>query len=129
MRLLDRNIYYHGIDVAIHAPAANMMELDFVENPVCFGDETFDIVVAQGVFEYIGKAQSRKLQEIGRLLRPGGRFIVSYVNFDHHNRVVYAPYNNIQPFSEFQHSVGEVFHIDKIIPTSHNWRHREPDQW
>lgn len=129
MRLLDHNIHYHGIDMAIHTPSPDLVQMDFVENPICFGEKKFDIVIAQGVFEYIGKVQLKKLLEISRLLRPGGRFIVSYVNFDHHKRVLYEPYNNIQIFAEFRDSVGQVFNIDRTVPTSHNWRHREPDWW
>ena len=129
MRLLDPNIHYRGIDMAIHSPSPDLVEMDFVENPIRFGEEKFDIVIAQGVFEYIGKVQLKKLQEISRLLRPGGRFIVSYVNFDHHKRVLYEPYNNVQLFTEFRDSVGQVFNIDRTVPTSHNWRHREPDWW
>ena len=127
MRLLDQNIHYHGIDMAIHAPSPDLVETDFVLNPIRFGDKTFDIIVAQGVFEYIGEVQLQKLREIGRLLKPGGRFIASYVNFDHRNRVLYAPYNNVHPFEAFRNSVSKVLSVDRVVPTSHNWRHREPD--
>lgn len=126
MRLLDPNIRYCGIDIAIRAPASNLMEFDFVENPIQFGNEKFDIVIAQGVFEYIGKVQLAKLQEIDRLLLPRGWFIVSYVNFDHREPVLYAPYNNVLPFSAFVNCVNQIFRVDRIIPTSHNWRHQEP---
>lgn len=129
MGLLDRNIHYHGIDLAIHTPSTDLVEIDFIENPIDFGHEKFDIIIAQGVFEYIGKVQLKKLLEINRILKPEGHFIVSYVNFDHHNRVLYAPYNNVQPFAKFRDSVGEVFKIERTVPTSHNWRHQEPDRW
>src|SRR5580700_2737522 len=48
MSLLPPNIRYHGIDIAIHGQAPNLMETDFVAEPIKFGDKTFDIVVAQG---------------------------------------------------------------------------------
>src|SRR6266478_716271 len=81
MHLLPKNIHYYGIDMAVHHPAPNLVETDFLENPIKFGDKQFDIIVAQGVFEYIGSFQPQKLIEIKRLLKSDGTFIVSYVNF------------------------------------------------
>ena len=54
MHLLDQNISYHGIDIAIHEPAPNLIEADFLENPISFHGRKFDIVLAQGIFEYVG---------------------------------------------------------------------------
>src|SRR5690349_23376592 len=48
--LLRPNIQYYGIDIAIHDPAPNMIEADFLETPISFGNKHFDIVIAQGVF-------------------------------------------------------------------------------
>jgi SAM-dependent methyltransferase len=127
-RLLDDNIHYHGIDMAIHNPASNLIETDFLRDPIRFGNKRFDIILAQGVFEYIGSFQSQKLLDIKQILKPGGTFIASYVNFDHLNKVLYWPYNNVQSFSDFRKSVAEFFKIEKVIPTSHNWRSREPER-
>jgi SAM-dependent methyltransferase len=124
--LLSRNIDYYGIDIAIHNPAPNLLQADFLSAPIEFGEKTFDIIVAQGVFEYVGKFQSQKLAEIKQLLRKGGKFIVSYVNFDHLHRHVYAPYSNVQPFEDFRKSLTREFRIDRYFPTSHQWYHREP---
>jgi SAM-dependent methyltransferase len=126
--LLNKNIEYYGIDIAIHNPASNLLQADFLAAPIQFGEKQFDIVVAQGVFEYIGKFQSRKLIEIKQILRERGTFIVSYVNFDHLHRYVYPPYSNVQSFDEFRHSLAQVFHIDQCVPTSHQWHHREPER-
>lgn len=126
--LLDANIGYYGIDIAIHNSAPNLLQTDFLSVPIQFGDKTFDIIVAQGVFEYIGRFQSQKLTEIRQLLRKGGKFIVSYVNFDHSRRHVYAPYSNVQSFDEFHKSLAHAFHIDRYFPTSHQWYHREPSR-
>jgi SAM-dependent methyltransferase len=125
-RLLPQNVHYYGIDIAIHIPAPNLLETDFLENPIKFGDKTFDIVVAQGVFEYAGRSQSQKFSEIARLLNTGGTFFVSYVNFDHINKMLYRPYSNIQSFDEFRQALRRFFRIDRVIPTSHHWHHREP---
>ena len=126
MRLLDKNIRYYGIDMAIHCPAPNLIESDFTANQIKFGDKKFDVVLAQGVFEYIGSFQMQKFSEIRQLLEANGTFVVSYVNFDHLNKFVYEPYNNVLSFDEFRKSLASLFQIDKIIPTSHRWRHDEP---
>jgi SAM-dependent methyltransferase len=128
MSLLRPNIRYHGIDIAIHAPAENLVEADFLEAPIKFGDETFDIVVAQGVFEYVGDLQARKFAEIAQLLNDGGLFIVSYVNFGHRSRNIYWPYSNVQPIDDFRRSLARNFRIQQFFPTSHNWQHVEPSR-
>ena len=126
MPLLRPNIKYHGIDIAIHDPAPNLIEADFLETPIRFGDKRFDIVLAQGVFEYVGNLQVQKFTEIVKLLNDDGSFIVSYVNFDHHNRHIYRPYSNVQPINSFRQSLERYFKIRRFFPTSHNWNHREP---
>ena len=125
-QLLDDGIRYHGIDIAIHNPASNLMETDFVDNPIRFGNKKFDIIVAQGVFEYIGTVQAQKFREIAGILNEGGKFLVSYVNFNHRNWTNYSPYNNIQPVADFRTSLNQFFSIDRFFPTSQRWHHREP---
>jgi cyclopropane fatty-acyl-phospholipid synthase-like methyltransferase len=126
MRLLRSNINYYGIDVAIHRPAPNLIQADFLESPIAFDGKRFDIVVAQGVFEYAGSLQSQKFFEIRELLNERGIFIVSYVNFDHRNTNIYWPYNNIQSFSDFRGSLEQQFYIERVFPTSQRWHHDEP---
>jgi SAM-dependent methyltransferase len=126
MPLLQENIAYHGIDIAIHRPAGNLIQTDFLESPIGFGDKTFDIILAQGVFEYVGSFQAQKFCEIRGLLNKGGTFIVSYVNFNHIDRHVYSLYNNVQSLEEFYKALSRVFHVDRFFPTSHHWHHWEP---
>ena len=126
MSLLEPNIRYHGIDIAIQKPAPNLIEADFLEAPIRFGDKQFDIILAQGVFEYVGKFQSQKFAEIAQLLNKDGTFVVSYVNFDHRQKDVYWPYSNVQPFNDFRSSLSENFAIRRFFPTSYNWNHWEP---
>lgn len=125
-RLLDRNISYHGIDIAIHQTALNLRQYDFLEEPVQFNDQKFDIVVAQGVFEYVGRFQDVKFAEIAGLLKTDGIFLASYVNFDHLRKSLYEPYSNVQSFDEFRGSLEQVFRIERYFPTSVRWRHQEP---
>lgn len=124
--LLDKNITYHGIDIAIHDRAPYLIQTDFLQNPIAFQGKRFDIVIAQGVFEYAGALQSKKFAEIRDILVNTGTFVLSYVNFDHVNIQRYHIYNNMQPFQEFEGSLSQFFTIKRVIPTSHHWHHREP---
>ena len=128
MRLLDTNIHYYGIDIAIQRPAPNLIEYDFLEAPIRFGDKKFDMIVAQGVFEYIGAFQSQKFEEIAHLLKDDGVFILSYVNFSHRDTDIYWPYSNVQSFDNFREDLARYFNIDRYYPTSHNWNHSEPNR-
>ena len=126
MSILRSNIQYHGIDIAIHDPAPNLIETDFLETPIGFKDKRFDIVIAQGVFEYAGSFQGQKFAEIAEILNDRGVFIVSYVNFGHRNRNIYPPYSNVRPLNDFSQSLAQHFEIRRFFPTSHNWNHSEP---
>ena len=128
MGLLPTNIHYHGIDIAIQKPAPNLIEADLVESPIRFGDKRFDIVVAQGVFEYLGDFQSQKLAEISEILKPSGTFVVSYTNFDHRKTQLYWPFSNIQSIEEFRQDLRRHFTVDRAFPTSHNWKHAHPNR-
>ena len=128
MSLLRPAIQYYGIDIAIHEPAANLIESDFLDTSIQFADKRFDIIVAQGVFEYTGNHQAQKFAEIAGLLNDGGLFFVSYVNFDHRDRYIYWPYSNVQSLGDFRESLAEHFVIHRFFPTAHNWRHSEPNR-
>jgi SAM-dependent methyltransferase len=128
MRLLRPTIHYYGIDIAIHDPAPNLREADFLQAPIRFDSQHFDIVLAQGVFEYVGNFQDQKFAEIAQLLNGNGRFIVSYVNFDHRDRKIYRPYSNVQSPGEFRRSLSRHFRILRYFPTSYNWHHLEPSR-
>jgi cyclopropane fatty-acyl-phospholipid synthase-like methyltransferase len=124
--LLKPNIRYYGIDIAIQEPAPNLTECDILQEPIISEEAPFDIIVAQGLFEYLADSESQKFAEIADLLAPTGRFIVSYVNFDHRRPDHYWPYSSIQPPAQFRESLQEHFVVEKELPTSHNWTHKEP---
>lgn len=126
MRLLPGNIRYHGIDIAIHEPAPNLREIDFAENPIEFGGERFDIVVMQGVFEYLGGLQSQKFTEVAGLLKDHGTFLVTYTNFGHRDAHIYEPFNNVQPFDDFLRELAHHFVVGRYFPASHNWHGGQP---
>ncbi len=124
--VLCPNIGYYGIDIAIHEPAPYLLEYDFLEAPISFHDKRFDIVLAQGVFEYVGIFQDQKFAEISSLLKDDGRFVVSYINFDHRARSIYWPYSNMQSLSAFRRSLSAHFKIERYFPVAHNWHHSQP---
>jgi SAM-dependent methyltransferase len=124
--LLDPNIAYYGIDIVILQPSPGLVERDLLQEPIASEHAPFDLIVAQGFFEYMADAQSQKFAEIADLLAPDGRFVVTYVNFDHRRPAHYTPYSNIQPPGEFQRSLTEHFAIERQLPTAYNWNHSEP---
>lgn len=127
-RLLPGNVQYHGIDIAIHDPASNLLEADIVETPIRFHDKRFDIIIAQGIFEYVGDCQSRKFAEIAQLMDDGGVFITSYWNFGHRRPRVYEKFSNVQAFEDFRKDLARHFVVDRFFPTSYNWDHGEPNR-
>ena len=128
MRMLPKNIDYYGIDIAIHNPATNLIEVDLLGAPIRFGDKRFDIVVALGVFEYMADSQSQKFAEIARLLNDDGLFIASYTNFGHRNKRIYEAFSNVQPLGDFRCDLARYFDIVKFFPASHNWAHGLPSR-
>jgi len=126
MRMLPPAIEYYGIDIAIHNPAPNLIETDFVETEIAFRDQRFDLITAFGVFEYVGSSQSAKLAEIASLLNPGGKFVVSYTNFGHRKAEIYSAFSNVQALADFRADLGRYFSIDRNFPASHNWKHGQP---
>lgn len=131
--LLPGSIRYFGIDLAIHEPADNLIECDLRTSPLRFREMTFDIVVAAGLFEYLGHAQDRVLREIRDILNPGGTFVVTYTNFEqifHRVPSVRAydvgRYDNEQSLAEFRRKVQHYFVVDRWFPSSHNLSTREP---
>jgi SAM-dependent methyltransferase len=124
--LVTQNVHYFGIDIAVQAPAQNLLESDLTKEPIRFGDQRFDIVLGQGVFEYLGPTQEAKFAEIAEILRPGGTFIASYWNFGHRNRVIDRAFSNVQTQAEFLASLRRHFAVQRSYPVSHNWRHNEP---
>ncbi len=128
MHLLPENIHYYGIDIAIHDPAPHFLEADLLEHPISFGDRRFDLVVAQGVFEYLGDRQSQKFSEISRLLCDDGMFVVSYTNFRHRKTQIYPAFSNVQSLGAFRQDLSRYFRVERQFPASHNWKHSQPSR-
>jgi SAM-dependent methyltransferase len=126
MHLLPSTIHYYGIDMAIQEPAPNLIEADIICTPIEFADKKFDIIIAQGLFEYVPQVQSQKFAEIADILRPGGTFIVTYWNYAHRNAKVYHAHTNVQPFGDFRRDLERHFRVDRSFPASHNWYHGSP---
>jgi cyclopropane fatty-acyl-phospholipid synthase-like methyltransferase len=127
-RLLEPNIRYHGIDIAIHDPAPNLIESDILKQPIRFGDQRFDIVAALGLFEYVGARQAEKFSEIAQILNERGTFVLTYTNFGHRAKHVFEAFSNVQPMDEFRKSLARYFTIERCFPTSYNWHGGQPSR-
>lgn len=129
-KLLEENIHYYGMDIAIQDPAPNLVEMDLAQNEIRFGTRTFDIAVVGGVFEYLGSLQRRKLAEIHVILNPNGKFVVTFLNFNHINDKRYddSVYNNIQSIQEFKRDLEDFFHVDSWFTCSLNWHRSQPSR-
>ena len=124
--LLPPAIHYHGIDMAIQEPGPDLLEADIVRTPIEFAGQKFDIIIAQGLFEYVPEVQSQKFAEIAEILRPGGTFILTYWNYAHRNPKVYHAHSNVQPFGNVRRDLEKHFNVDRFFPASHNWYHGSP---
>jgi len=127
-KLLAPTIRYYGIDISIPEPADNMREYDILAHPIDFDGRRFDLVVAQGLFEYLGDHQEEKFSEISQVIADGGTFLTSYSNFAHRHPTVYEVYNNVQSQRLFRQSLSRFFTIDRVFPASHNWGHSSPNR-
>jgi SAM-dependent methyltransferase len=125
-RLMPPRVSYHGIDIAIHEPAPNLIEMDILDEKISFCDKKFDVIVAQGIFEYVGMFQSQKLAEIAGLLKEHGKFIVTYQNFTHRKPQIYKLYSNVQSPGDFRADLSRFFAIERCFAVSHNWNHGQP---
>jgi SAM-dependent methyltransferase len=127
-RMLPTNIDYYGIDIAIQSSAPNLLEADLCNTPIRFGEKRFDVVVGQGIFEYVGDAQAQKFREIASILTSDGRFVGSYWNLGHRKPYVYPAFSNVQTIEEFRADLANHFTIERSFPASHNWRHSGPSR-
>ncbi|MEW6440013.1 MAG: class I SAM-dependent methyltransferase [bacterium] len=105
--LADRN-EVHGIDVSASA-RRNCRKLgleirlgNLDRDGIPFPDARFDLVFAFEVFEHFANPQS-VLEEVRRVLEPGGRFVLSTPNplIHHWPRLFYPELFEEKPFREF----------------------------
>jgi len=122
-RLLHANINYFGIDIAIQDSAPNLLEKDLLESEVGFRDKNFDIIVASGFFEYMGDSQCQKFNEIRKILKDGGTFVVTYSNINHRDWHPDQPWNNVQTIEDFKRDLRSYFLINRFFGSSHNRRY------
>jgi SAM-dependent methyltransferase len=126
MRLLPASVHYYGIDLDTHGQAPNLMETDLLQTPIGFNGKKFDIVLAQGFFEYVADLQAQKFAEIADILNADGKFVVTYWNYKHRNTQVFHAHSNVRPVSDFRKDLERYFTIDRFFPVSHNWYHGSP---
>jgi SAM-dependent methyltransferase len=126
--LLPQNVHYYGIDIAIQEAARNFIEMDMLDTPISFRGMKFDMVLAQGLFEYLADRQVQKFAEIRDILKPGGKFVVTYTNFAHRNSNLFHAYSNVQHPKEFRRDLERYFTIDRLFPGAYNWNHTHPNR-
>ncbi len=115
--LLNQNVSYFGIDIALHRAQKHLMEMDITRNPIHFHGNTFDFVVAAGLFEYMGNCSHEKYAEILTLLKPNGKFIVTYMNMDHCTKPSFPSWNNIVTIDEFKEGLSQHYHVLDFFPS------------
>jgi SAM-dependent methyltransferase len=125
-KFLDKNINYYGIDLFIHEPAPNLIQEDLLRQEIRFENKHFDLICAFGFFEYMDNLQHKKLNEINQILKPGGRFITSFNNFQHRHPLPAPAYNNMISIGEFLGDLRSLFQVNRFFPTSYNWIASEP---
>ena len=85
-----------------------------------FGDESFDLVCSAGVIEYLPNIE-RALQELQRVLRPGGLLILSTTNAN-------APANWLLPAMDLLVRIPFVARMVGMQRTTYRlWHHRIPE--
>lgn len=124
-KLLQKNINYYGVDIAIQEAKPNLIEMDFLENEIRFKDKTFDIIVASGVFEYMGLHQKEKLSEIQKILNKNGKFIVTFSNLTHIEKPFYPSWNNLQSIKDMKSDLSLFFRVEKHFPAYHSTQYAE----
>lgn len=97
-------------------------------NQLPFEDAAFDVVLALDVIEHLQfSEQSRAIQEIERILVPGGRFLVTVPNLAHFSsRLAFLLTGRLlrtskidrhpgdRPFQEYRQLFGATFQIERI---------------
>ena len=127
-RLLNANVNYFGIDLVIHDPKPNLLEMNILESKIRFGDRHFDFVTMLGILEYLGEYQNQKLKEVQNILKKDGRLILTYLNFNHvRGHLFDLPiYNNVKSIGDLISDLESFFTIDDWYPTYYNWNRTEP---
>lgn len=123
--LIREDINYFGIDIAPHTKESNIKELDIVNSVIKFDERKFDVIVASGIFEYLGGYHKEKMHEISGILEEEGFFIVSFSNMKHIKKPKYSSWNNYDGISDFKKNLEEYFKVIDYYPAYHNIKYDE----
>ena len=96
------DIQVHGVDVDPGAVAQargheQALQLDLESEPLPYGAESFDAVLAKDILEHV-QDPGRLVREIHRVLRPGGVLVASVVMAK--PRAVWSDYTHVRGFTE-----------------------------
>ena len=106
--LVDRGAEYHGADIAAEPVAMMRKRLEWLGRPgdvrlasaleLPWEDETFDYVYTIGCLHHTGNLP-RSIEEVHRVLRPGGRAVVMLYNRDSLRQAAFRVLNRIRGMS------------------------------
>jgi SAM-dependent methyltransferase len=68
--LIDRNLKVAGLGDRVSVVRGDLVALPFEDNH-------FDAAVSTNVFDHLGNGKQKALEEVGRVLKPGGRFLMA----------------------------------------------------
>lgn len=79
-------------------PNLDLRIVDLERNGLPFPDDSFDIVFSKSVVEHLTQPATY-LQQVFRVLRPGGLLITMTPSWEHQFRIFYADYTHCRPFT------------------------------
>lgn len=85
-----------------------------------FGNDSVDVVFASNLFEHLTREElALALQEIRRVLRPGGRLVIVQPNFKYCAPDYFDDYTHLQVFTHLSLSdrlMADGFRIQRLVP-------------
>ena len=114
----------HALDVSPDLPtrvaAGVLPHVGSCTSLPMFQDGSVDVVFASNLFEHLTREElSTTLEEIRRVLRPGGRLVIVQPNFKYCAREYFDDYTHLQVFTHLSLSdrlMAGGFHIQRLEP-------------
>ena len=109
-------LIYKGIDAEPEKDFIN--KCDMSKEPIPFKDNTFDIVFMRYVIEQIDKWDdiTKTIDEIKRVLKPGGMFIVITSDWIKKHKTFYDTFDHVSPYTKMSlHRLLEYHRFETIV--------------
>ena len=98
---MDCGVKGHGVDQSNSSqkliPEANLMIANLAEDPLPFKDNYFDVVFSKSVIEHFHNPEIL-VEEIFRVLKPGGLVITMCPDWEFNYRIYFEDYTHRTPF-------------------------------